>query len=105
MPKDVRRHRRIPLIGMVRLAWEDAQGQTKHAQGQCIDISESGMRIEVNTSIAPRTRIMINAERIKVSGSATVKHVERYGSKYILGLELSETLREKTLAAIREPWG
>lgn len=104
MAKDVRRHRRIPFIGMVRLAWEDAQGQTKFANGQCLDVSESGMRIEVNTSIAPRTRIMLNAERMKLSGSATVKHVVRYGSKYLLGLELSETLREKTLAAIREPW-
>ncbi len=104
MSKEIRRHGRIPFIGIVRLSWEDAQGQPKYAQGQCMDVSESGLRVEVNTAIAPRTRISLNADRIKLSGSATVKHVVRYGSKYILGLELSEALREKTLAALREPW-
>ncbi len=105
MSKDVRRHRRIPYVGVVRLTWEDAQGQPRYTQAQCIDVSESGLRVQVNMPVAARTRLMLNAERIKLSGSASVKHVERYGSKYILGLELSEVLREKTLAAIREPWG
>jgi hypothetical protein len=104
MAKDVRRHRRIPFIGMVRLAWEDAQGQTRHAQGQCIDVSEGGIRVEVHTAVPSHTHVMLNAERIQLSGGASVKHVARYGSKYLLGLELSQALREKTLAAIREPW-
>jgi hypothetical protein len=104
MSRDVRRHRRIPYVGVVRLTWEDAQGQPRYAQGQCIDVSEGGLRIEVRTPVVAHTHLMLNAEKIKLSGSAKVKHVERYGSSYILGLELSESLREKTLAAIREPW-
>ncbi len=104
MSKDVRRHRRVPYVGVVRLTWEDAQGQAKFAQGQCIDVSETGMRVEVHAPITARSRVMLNAERIHLSGAASVKHVVRYGSKYLVGLELSEALREKTLAAIREPW-
>jgi hypothetical protein len=105
MLKDIRRHRRIPLVGIVRLVWEDERGETRYAQGQCIDVSEGGLLVEVRTPIAARTRLTLNAERIQWSGSASVRHVERYGSKYILGLELSGALREKTLEALRAPAG
>ncbi|HML18027.1 MAG TPA: PilZ domain-containing protein [Bryobacteraceae bacterium] len=101
--KDSRRHRRIPYIGPIQISWE-ASGQTRFAQGKCIDISESGLRIEVPAPVPPRANLSVRAERIKLSGSATVKHVARYGSKYILGIEMSQRLGDKTLSAIREPW-
>jgi hypothetical protein len=103
MSKDSRRHRRVPYIGPIRLVWED-NGQSRFVQGKCIDVSESGLRVESAVPIPLRSRISLNAEKIKMSGSATVKHVERFGAKYILGLELSQALHDKALAAIREPW-
>ena len=72
---------------------------------KCLDISESGLRIEVSVNVPPRTAILINAERIKLSGPASVKHVVRHGAKYILGVELSQALHDKAVAALREPWG
>ena len=101
---DGRRHRRVPYIGPIRLSWEDERGQPKFVQAKCVDISESGLRVEVSQSIPVRTCLILRAERINLSGSATVRHSQRYGSKYILGIELSQSLQDKTLAMVREPW-
>jgi hypothetical protein len=101
---DVRKHRRVPYMGPIRLSWEDERGQPKFVQSKCLDISESGLRVETPQPIPVRTCVMLRAERINLSGSATVRHSQRYGSKYILGIELSQALQEKTLAMVREPW-
>jgi hypothetical protein len=102
--KDSRRHRRVPWIGPVRLSWEDSRGETRFAHAKCIDVSESGMRIEAPVPVPSGTRILLNAERIKLSGAATVKHATRYSGKYIIGLELAQSANENTIAALREPW-
>ncbi|MGD1091423.1 MAG: PilZ domain-containing protein [Bryobacteraceae bacterium] len=101
---DVRRHRRVPYMGPIRLSWEDERGQPKFVQSKCLDISESGLRVETSQPIPLRTCLMLRAERINLSGAATVRHSQRYGAKYILGIELSQVLHDKTLAMVREPW-
>jgi hypothetical protein len=101
---DVRKHRRIPYMGPIRLSWEDERGQPRFVQSKCVDISERGLRVEAPQPIPVRTCVMLRAERINLSGSATVRHSERYGAKYLLGIELSQILHEKTLALVREPW-
>lgn len=102
--RDARRHHRMPYIGPVVISWQDANGETKYAQAKCLDISEGGLRIETPGSVSVRTYLSLRADRIKLAGSATVKHVVRNGSKYTLGLELSQALREQVLAVVREPW-
>lgn len=102
--KDGRKHHRIPYAGPVRLSWTDITGSARFTIGKCIEVSEAGIRIEVTVNIASRTLVQLNAERIKFAGSSTVRHVERHGAKYILGLELSQSMTEKAMAALREPW-
>jgi hypothetical protein len=102
--KEGRRHRRIPYAGPIRLSWSDPSGNPRFAMGKCIEVSESGLRVEVPANIPERTILQLNAERIKFAGSSTVRHTERHGAKYILGLELSQSMTEKAVAAIREPW-
>jgi hypothetical protein len=102
--KDGRRHHRIPYAGPIRVSWSDASGNPCFAMGKCIEVSESGLRIEVAVNIPARTIIQMNAERIKFSGSATVRHVKTHGAKFILGLELSQSMTQKAVAALREPW-
>ena len=89
--KNNRRTRRIPYVGPMRISWEE-QGQQCFAQARCIDISEDGMRVEVARPVRPGTRILLSAERLKLSGAACVKHMDRSGGKYLLGLQLSQVL-------------
>ena len=98
---DIRRHERLPYLGPVFISWEDKHGLPKYAQARCRDVSEGGLRIEVPEPIPVHSRISLRADRIDLHGSATVKHIARYGSKYILGLNLSQALRDKALAVIR----
>jgi PilZ domain len=99
--KDGRRHRRVAYMGPVRLAWESS-GETKYTQGKCVNLSETGLRIEVLTQIPLNTHVMISADRITFAGAATVKHLESRRGKYIVGLELCNALHGKALAALRE---
>ena len=67
--------------------------------GKCLDISEEGIRVEVPESIPARTNVMLRAEQLNLTGSAIVKHIERQGLSYFLGLELSQALLARTLDA------
>jgi hypothetical protein len=97
--KDARRQRRVQYSGPVRISWNDASGVPQFAHGKCVDISENGMRIEVPVAILAGTRLMLQAEQIKASGSASVKDLTRRGGRYILGLELSQPLSAQMLAS------
>jgi hypothetical protein len=97
--KNHRRKRRIPYLGPVRISWED-RGQARFAAGRCIDISEEGMRIEVSQPVQAGSMVQICADRIRVSGAATVKRMERCGSKYLLGLQLTQAALRKAVAEL-----
>jgi hypothetical protein len=105
MPKrDLRRHQRIPFLGPLHIAWEEDYGSPKYARGKCLDVSEGGLRIEVEVfePIPVRSRVSLRADRINLHASGTVKHAARRGSTYIVGLELSQALSEQALAVIRD---
>ena len=96
--RNIRRHHRIPYTGPVRISWQTSDGLARYIRGNCLDVSEGGLRVEAPESIPARTLILLNAERLKLSGSATVKHAERRGSKYILGVWSS------TPPCSKRPW-
>jgi len=102
MTKDARRHSRIPYLGPIVISWEE-RGEPRYARSRCIDVSESGLRLEVPVSIPLRTEISLNAERIKVSGQARVRHVVRCGAKFLIGVEMSHALRSAALSSLRDP--
>jgi hypothetical protein len=97
--KNLRRHRRVPYLGPIKLSWEE-QGQQRFAIAKCIDVSESGLRIESPQPVPPGTNIQFGAERIKLAGAASVKHVVRSGSKYLLGVQLTQLILDKTIAEL-----
>jgi hypothetical protein len=100
--RDIRRHQRVSYLGRVVVSWVDPHGLPKYAPATCLDVSETGLRIETRELIPAYTNVSLRADQIKLAGSATVKHVERHGRNYILGLELSQALRDQTLRVIRE---
>jgi hypothetical protein len=99
--KNIRRHRRIPYVGPVRISWDD-RGQPRFALAKCVDISESGLCIEAPEPVRIGATIQVGAERIKLAGSAVVKHVVRHGSKYSLGVELTQFKLDTSTIAISD---
>jgi len=99
--REARKHPRIAYGAPVTISWEDAIGAPKYARASFTDISEGGLRIEVLSNVSVRTYVSLRAERLNLSGSATVRYVVRTGSKYRIGLELSQPLRGRALAAVQ----
>ena len=88
--KDHRQHGRSPYDGPIRISWEEERGLVRYAHAKCLDVSQEGLRIEVAEPIPLRSRLLLRADRINLSGSATVRRVTWRGCKYILGLSLSQ---------------
>jgi hypothetical protein len=95
-----RRHERIPYTGPVRLSWEDERGQVLYTSGRCVNVSDGGLRIEVPEWVPVRTNVTLRADRINVSGTAVVKHVSRRGTRFLLGLAISQQLRSQGLSKL-----
>jgi len=100
--RDIRRHPRVPYLGRVRISWEDTHGTPKYALASCLNISEGGVSIETPEPIPVYTNVSLRADQVNLAGSAAVKHIARRGSKYILGLAMSQPVRDRTLNSIRE---
>jgi hypothetical protein len=97
--KNRRRHRRIPHIVPIRISWEGRNEQC-YALARCIDVSEGGIRVEVARPVRPGTRILLMAERLNLSGAASVRHMSSRGGKYLLGLDLTQPIAAGKLAEL-----
>jgi hypothetical protein len=97
--KDARRHRRFPHASPVRISWEE-QGQPRYAVTKCINVSEKGLRIESSHPVKIGTLVILQSERIKLRCTATVKQSVRLGSKYMLGLQLTDAVGSDTIADV-----
>ena len=54
--KESRRNTRIPYTGPIRISWEIENDEPRYTEGKCLDISATGIRIEVRMPIPVRTR-------------------------------------------------
>ena len=97
--KNHRRHRRIPYLAPMRICWED-QGEPCFAIARCIDLSEGGIRMELNRQVPRGVRLQIAADRLNLSGSATVRRSDRFGAKYLLGLQFNQPMPTSKIAEI-----
>jgi len=63
------------------------------ARTRALNISESGMAIELPEAAMPMSMIRFQSEKFKLLGSGAVRHCRRAGTKYIVGLEFTDGLR------------
>jgi len=98
--KDHRQHHRVPYFGPARISWHDEEGTARFGPAKFLNVSAEGVRIEVAETIPVGSHISLRAERISLSGSATVRNISWRSCKYILGLNLSQTQSAEFLAMI-----
>ena len=67
---------------------------------KCLDISETGLRIESPYPVKDRAVIILRSERIELHGSGVVRHVVRHGSKYLLGVQLNQAILGGVIAEL-----
>jgi len=56
--------------------------------GRCIDVSSRRIHLEVREQIPLHTRVMLRACESQIAGSAVVKYVTHYETKFIMVLEI-----------------
>jgi len=98
--KDMRQDPRLTSGDAVRLAWEDLSTGPRFVSGKCVDVSAAGLKVEVLVPIPVRTNLMVRAEALGLSGSGVVKHSLRRGTKYVIGVQLSERRLTKSRDAV-----
>ena len=87
---DLRRHTRSTQAAQVQIVWN--HGVLK---GRIINVSESGMRVEVSDPLEKQTYVTLQAASLGLHGSASVRTCTRKGMKYLVGLEFSAGLKWK----------
>jgi hypothetical protein len=100
--RDLRRAKRTPCTLPVRLAWAGADGADRYVRGKCRDISPDGLRIETSETIPAQSYVNVRVEKVDVAGSARVRYVRRGGIGHVIGLELTQKVRQQLLDALRE---
>jgi curved DNA-binding protein len=84
---DKRRKQRQLFECVLHLSWKDVSGMARMLPVHAIDFSQSGVRVESSEPIEPQTEVYVRAERYGLTGSTSVRHCNRRGPKYVLGLE------------------
>lgn len=84
---DLRKSARLSYNGKISMTWSDDRGNSCSRNGDCMDISSSGLKIKVDTQIPTRTVVTVRSKELALHGSASVRSCTRTGVKYVLGLE------------------
>jgi hypothetical protein len=95
---DLRRQDRQPCGHNVTVNWRDARGENKFAIARAIDISPSGIRLQMPEAPPLHSYVMLRAAKLGLMGNASVRHCLRtaaskfaVGAEFTAGLEWTET--------------
>ncbi|MCP5117203.1 MAG: PilZ domain-containing protein [bacterium] len=72
------------------LSWRDGGGERRQSRGYCLNISESGLCIEMADSVAVGTEVKVGLAGVELK-PAIIIHSKRVGPRYVLGLEFIQT--------------
>jgi PilZ domain len=92
---ELRRHPRAEKSSPVQIIWQDRSGTDRIISGRSLDISTSGLRIEVSEPLDHHSYVTVQSPALGVHGRASVRSCTRKGIKYIVGLEFSGGLQWK----------
>jgi PilZ domain len=92
---DLRRHARADKSAPVQVIWKDRQGVDRFINGRIINVSESGVRVELAEPLEKQIYVTLQCVSLGLHGSASVRSCTRKGVRYVVGLELSGGLKWK----------
>src|SRR5579872_2913756 len=92
---ELRRDSRAEVSSPAQIVWQDRSGADHFMNGRALNVSPSGMRVEVGDPIEKQTYVTVQCASLGLHGRASVRSCTRKGLKYILGLEFSAGLKWK----------
>ena len=95
-----RRHARYPYSAPIRVYAGEAP-----VDGLCVNISESGMLVQVPEPIPVATNVNFRVDEMDLKGSGEVRHSGGYGRQYYIGLEFQNGLTWAPSRPVARPPG
>jgi hypothetical protein len=90
---EARRHRRYAVdAGILQVSWLDIKGKMRVTRTRALNICEEGIALQLPEPVMPLL-VRFKSERFNVTGVGEVKHCERVGGAYIVGLQFTDGLR------------
>jgi hypothetical protein len=86
---DLRRHARLTASGAVTVAWTDSRGANCVARGKCLNISASGMSVELPDMVPAQAYVSLRCPPHKLNGSGSVRYCQRGKMSWVVGIEFS----------------
>src|SRR4051794_18903307 len=105
MRMNTRRFDRFASTEWIRVSWRDRFGQVKYAKAKCIDVSQHGISVELVEPVELQSYVSLQSDKLKLAGTAAVRHCERKAGKYIIGMEFSAGMKWSDAAVSVTPVG
>jgi hypothetical protein len=96
-PRPVRTACNLPAT----ITWTEEGNRDRYVIGKCVEISTTGLRIELPQPIPYLTYVTLRIEGVALAISGRVRHSRARGLKCTTGLELSQPIREKIMEGLR----
>ena len=93
--RERRRHRRYQVTNStLRVSFLDMNGALKMiSAARVMNVSECGMALEFPEKPLPTSMVRFQSERFKLTGSASVRHAQKLGNPWMVGVEFANGLR------------
>jgi EAL and modified HD-GYP domain-containing signal transduction protein len=86
---DSRRKVRLGVQGTIQILWEDSTGREQSTMAQLLNVSVSGLQLQMVDRIPLHTAVSCSAPKMGVSGRGVVRYCNPSKGKYLIGLEFS----------------
>lgn len=91
---DLRRENREAKKGRIRVGYTDQLGEYKVCEAPVLDVSETGMRVELPDPLKVGSRVGLQPGTLNVCGTGQVKHCRLKSARYTIGLQFLSVERQ-----------
>ncbi|SRR5581483_4134833 len=89
---DKRTYERTRLRGSIEFTWVDPDGNACSALGNCINISPTGLCVELPCEIPVGAQLEVRTKTVDLPGPLTVRNCRRCGPWFRIGLQFANLL-------------
>jgi hypothetical protein len=90
--KESRMDARLRTQSPMKLSWQDSAGNRYSLGVRTVDMTSQGARVESPEPMAPGVYVLLEAPKLKLTGSAIVRHCEPRGTIFHIGLDFRNSL-------------
>ena len=90
--KESRIDARLKTKSPMKLSWQDSAGHRYSLAVRTVDMTSQGARVESPEPMAPGLYVLLEAPKLKLMGSAIVRHCKPRGTLFHIGLDFRNSL-------------